>query len=88
MAEVVQVGGLLHGAGQLVEGRTIQVRMTQGQQQPQAEDDGEAQRRGEDVLLDRVNRVSRVVKAHRPQHGILRHQVAGAVGAAKILLGQ
>ena len=87
----MQVGGLLHGAGQLVEGADDPgADDPEGQQQPQAEDDGEAQRRGEDVLLDPGKQgVEGVVKTHRPQHGVFRHLVAaGAVGTAKILSGQ
>ncbi len=87
----MQIGGLLHGAGQLVEGADDPgTDDPEGEQQPQPEDDGEAQGRGENVLLDPGKQgVEGVIKAHRPQHGILRHLVAaGAIGAAKILLGQ
>ncbi|MNY02845.1 hypothetical protein D3C86_1354330 [compost metagenome] len=87
----MQIGGLFHGAGQLVEGADYPgADDPEGQQQPQPEDTGENKCRSEDVLLDPGKEgIEGVVKAHRPQHRILRHLVtAGAVGAAKIRLGQ
>ncbi|MNO62963.1 hypothetical protein D3C76_536480 [compost metagenome] len=87
----MQIGGLFHGAGQLVEGADYPgTDDPERQQQTETEDEGETERRGENVLLyPGKEGVEGVVKAHRPQHGVLRYLVtAGAVGTAKILTGQ
>ncbi len=87
----MHIGGFFHRAGQVVEGADDPgADDPEGQQQSQPEDAGEDQRRGEDILLDPGKEgVEGVIETDGAEHGILRHQMAaGAVCAAKILLGQ